>query len=101
MNKKIKVTLENKGMRLDIFVTENLGNITRSQIKKMIMAGDILVNDKKATVHRFLKTGDVVQIRNLKSETIINGIATLPPVARNDSRYKLDCHVGHFTPSSQ
>ncbi len=85
MNKKIKVTLENKGMRLDIFVTENLGNITRSQIKKMIMAGDILVNDKKATVHLFLKTGDVVQIRNLKFETIINGIATLPPVARNDS----------------
>ncbi|MEK7653430.1 MAG: RluA family pseudouridine synthase [Patescibacteria group bacterium] len=79
MPKTIKITKESQGPkavggageRLDKFLTEYLKDggtaestsvLTRSQIKKLIKAGEILVNGKKATVHRFLKTNDIIVI---------------------------------------
>jgi 23S rRNA pseudouridine1911/1915/1917 synthase len=57
----IKIKLENIDQRLDKFLTARLP-ITRSQIKKLIQAGKILVNGEKATVHRFLRANDEIKI---------------------------------------
>jgi len=65
-----KTTAETAGQRLDKFLTAELpasplgGNITRSQIKKMILSGDVLINKKSAKVHQFLKEGDNISIAN-------------------------------------
>ncbi len=66
MSKIITITKENQGQRLDKFLDEKLPDKTRSQIKKMIKSGVVLVNGKPAKVHRFLKAGDVITtgIRN-------------------------------------
>ncbi|MCX6745976.1 MAG: RluA family pseudouridine synthase [Candidatus Parcubacteria bacterium] len=57
----IKVKPENKDQRLDKFLVTKLP-ISRSQIQKLIKAGDILVNDQKISVHNFLKPGDKIKI---------------------------------------
>lgn len=49
--------------RLDKFLTEKMGE-TRSQIKKQIEAGLVLINDKPAKVHQFLNLKDVIEIQN-------------------------------------
>ena len=50
--------------RLDIFLTENLDNITRSYIKVLLESGNILVNEKKPSKSgQVLKEGDIVNIK--------------------------------------
>ncbi|MFA6322020.1 MAG: RluA family pseudouridine synthase [Candidatus Buchananbacteria bacterium] len=68
MNKKIEITDENQGERLDKFLAEILTGQTRSQIKKTIEAGLVLINDKPAKVHQFLRTGDVIETRDQITE---------------------------------
>ena len=68
----IKIKQENTNQRLDKFLTAKLP-ISRSQIQKLINAGDILVNDKKSSVHNFLQPGDQIkisskEIKNLTTE---------------------------------
>lgn len=58
----IAITGEHQGQRLDVFLSEKLHNISRSQVQKMIKNEQVLVNGKKASVHRFLKTGDKIKI---------------------------------------
>ena len=49
--------------RLDHFVLAQLGSdVSRSRVQKMIVGGVVLVNEKPATKHQFLKVGDVVRI---------------------------------------
>lgn len=48
------------GDRLDIFLTSHLIHLSRSAIQKAIKQGSVTVNGKKATVHKFLKEGDVI-----------------------------------------
>lgn len=62
-NKTIKIDKDNQGIRLDKFLTEKWPDISRSQIKKMILASDVLINNKKATVHQFLKANDKILIK--------------------------------------
>ena len=47
--------------RLDVFLTDKLGR-TRSQIKRNILEGLVLVNEKPAKVHQFLRLNDVIEI---------------------------------------
>ncbi len=61
----IKTTTEQTNQRLDKFLTDKLP-ISRSQIQKLIKAGDILVNDKKVAPHYFLQADD--KIKFLKKE---------------------------------
>ena len=63
MTNSITIKTKDKGKRLDIFLTENLSDITRSQIKKLIKNEQIFVNDKNTTVHYFIKEGDKIEIR--------------------------------------
>lgn len=64
---KIQYTLDNKE-RLDKFLTENLQEFTRSQIKKQILAGEVFVNKELASVHRWLKKDDVIEIKTNTSK---------------------------------
>ncbi len=54
------VTASDAGERLDVFLTRALPETTRSQVAKRIKEGAITVDGKPVTVHRFLKTGDVI-----------------------------------------
>ncbi len=53
---------ESQGQRLDKFLTDQMPETSRNQIKKIILDGLILVNNKKASVHQFLKTDDVIKM---------------------------------------
>lgn len=60
--------------RLDKFLAENLPGQTRSQIKKIIKNELVLVNNKPAKVHHFLKSGEEIVILpdiEAKAETTI------------------------------
>lgn len=59
---KFIVNEKHTNERLDVFLTEMTGQ-TRSQLKKTILAGLVLVNGKKATVHQFLRLDDNVEIK--------------------------------------
>jgi len=59
----ITITKDNQGQRLDKFLNEKIKDKSRSQIKKMIKEGFVLVNDRKTVVHHFLNIGDKVIIR--------------------------------------
>jgi 23S rRNA pseudouridine1911/1915/1917 synthase len=56
-----KVKFKDANKRLDVFMAENVDSLTRAQAKKRIESGEFLVNKKSATVHHFLKEGDVVE----------------------------------------
>lgn len=62
-NKTI-ININHASERLDKFLTKELAPISRSQIQKMILSGDVTVNGIKPTVHRWLKINDVVVIKN-------------------------------------
>ncbi len=55
-----KITAKHAGERLDKFLTEKIGQ-TRSQLQKLIKAGGVEINGKKAKVHQFLNEKDVVK----------------------------------------
>lgn len=59
---KYEITKEEHNSRLDKFLVEQLPNLSRSQIQKIIKSGQILVNNKKTSVHHFLKEYDNVEI---------------------------------------
>ncbi len=74
MNNKITIKKEDAGKRLDKFLVEMWPTHSRSQIQKMIKEGLVLVNGKKATVHKWLKAGDKLKVEEKK----INTTKTIP-----------------------
>jgi 23S rRNA pseudouridine1911/1915/1917 synthase len=59
----------NAGDRLDVFLTSAFeGEKTRSAIAKALKAGGATVNGKPASVHHFLKAGDVVEFDETPKE---------------------------------
>ncbi|MFA6161345.1 MAG: RluA family pseudouridine synthase [Patescibacteria group bacterium] len=69
MKNQWKIKESDAGARLDVFLAEKLTDTTRSAIAKKLKAGAGFVNNKKATVHAFLKVGDKVEFRpSLKHE---------------------------------
>ena len=48
--------------RLDNFLTEQIPHSTRSAVAKELKKGSGFVNGKKASVHMFLKPGDIVEL---------------------------------------
>jgi len=59
---KIKISEEDKGKRLDIFLVEKHPDESRSYLQKQIKDGAVFVNGEKPSVHQFLKIGDEVKI---------------------------------------
>jgi 23S rRNA pseudouridine1911/1915/1917 synthase len=63
---KFTIAEQVKKLRLDKFLTEKIDK-SRSQIKKDIEAGLVLVNNKKAKVHQFLNEKDVIKVKTQSS----------------------------------
>ncbi|MDJ0845130.1 RluA family pseudouridine synthase [Crocosphaera sp.] len=59
----INLTVENKGDRLDLWLSNHLENISRSHLQKLIEQGNITLNNKVCTNKKIkVKIGDHVQI---------------------------------------
>lgn len=54
------IEAQDAGKRLDVFLTEQLPDVTRSNISKFLKRGSGSVNGKTVNTHHFLKIGDVV-----------------------------------------
>ena len=59
---KIKITTENAGKRLDVFLAETLAEQSRSQLQKIIKQGLVKINEKIVTPHYNLKEDDEVEV---------------------------------------
>jgi 23S rRNA pseudouridine1911/1915/1917 synthase len=61
---KLKFTAAagNVGVRLDFFLSENIGDWTRSRLKKLIDAGDVLVNGEQVKSSYKLREADEIKI---------------------------------------
>ena len=69
---KLKVKTEEKN-RLDLYLAKNLENLSRSQIKKIIMAGHLKINDQTITEpSKKISIGDsiLLEIANTKKDKI-------------------------------
>ncbi len=73
------------GIRLDVFLTREMPETTRSQIAKRIKTGEVTVNGKAASVHRFLKKGDVVQTTPLPPPFPTKGGGIAPSIRRQEN----------------
>lgn len=60
---KIKIKQKNASQRLDKFLVENLPDLSRSQIQKLIKNGLIFVNGANVIPHYKLKEEDVIEIK--------------------------------------
>ncbi len=58
------INKENSGQRLDVVLTEQLNDVSRSQWQKKIKAGEVLVNNKAVNVSYRVKIEDKVKILN-------------------------------------
>ena len=88
-----KITIEDKDKRLDKFLMEKLSNFSRTKIQKLIKEELILVNDKKATVHCFLKEDDKVSFlfdpdKIIDAESKEKEIIDITPVKSNKAKWK-------------
>ena len=61
MEKQLYVAEENY-KRLDVFLSEQTEELTRSRLKKLIDGGNVLVNGKKAKAGAEIKTGDEISL---------------------------------------
>ena len=70
MNDKYNFAIEehDEKKRLDVFLSENLANISRSQIKKAIEDQLIKVNGETSKPNYRLKAGDVIDVNLLRPE---------------------------------
>ncbi|MBM7869351.1 23S rRNA pseudouridine1911/1915/1917 synthase [Clostridium pascui] len=70
-NRKFLITEENKGKRLDAFLTENFDGKSRSFIQGLIEKEEVLVNSNIKKSNYKLRVGDEVQV-NIPDPTHVN-----------------------------
>ncbi len=68
---KYEITTKQAGERLDKFLAEEIKEITRNQLQKLIKSGQFLVNNKEASVHYKLKDGDIVDMLEAKVDNSV------------------------------
>ena len=71
--------------RLDKFLTTQLLEISRSQIKKLIINKQVLVNNKEKTVHHWLKKNDEVIYNNIKEKKVEKSNLNIKIIFENDN----------------
>ncbi len=91
MTYKFTVPEDQEKIRLDVFLSEQIPEMTRSAIAKKLKNNAGLVNDKPASVHSFLKPGDQVsfnedQTKPSASITNQSTISTRSSLSRNEDR---------------
>lgn len=66
-----KLNVEESGERLDIYLSNNFQDRSRSYLKKHITKGNILVNDKNQKAGYILEVGDLIKV-NIPIEKALN-----------------------------
>jgi len=87
--KKIAITGKQVGQRLDMVLAAKL-KLSRSQIQKMIKAGEISVSGKSSSAHRLLKSGEYIEIKMpAKVKPIVKVLTPLPeiPIVKETDEY--------------
>lgn len=62
MNREYELTAEASGQRLDKHLAEEMADLSRSRIKELVQAGEVLVNGKKSKVSYKVQKGDLIQV---------------------------------------
>lgn len=68
MNKVFIIERADDLIRLDVFLSDNIDGVTRSQIKKSIDEGKTLVNGKIVKAGKILKLNDIVEFEEAENE---------------------------------
>ena len=76
---------DNKKERLDKYLQTQL-DITRSQIKKAILSGQVTVNAETSSVHHWLKNGDRI-LYQPKEEAKPTDFSVEPKIVRQTDEY--------------
>ena len=78
MNREYELTAEESGQRLDKYLAEKMTDLSRSRIKELVQAGEVLVNGKKSTVSYKVQTGDLIQVTVLPLEPLALEAENIP-----------------------
>ena len=70
MNREYELTVEASGQRLDKYLAEEIADLSRSRIKELVQAGEVLVNSKKSKVSYKVQKGDLIQVTVLPLEPL-------------------------------
>lgn len=62
IQKTIPITVENTGRRLDLFLADSDGDLSRSRIQKLIEEGHVAVNGRPVQKNYKLREGDVITL---------------------------------------
>ncbi len=78
MNREYELTVEASGQRLDKYLAEEIADLSRSRIKELVQAGEILVNGKKSKVSYKVQKGDLIQVTVLPLEPLALEAENIP-----------------------
>ncbi|MBT8913874.1 pseudouridine synthase [Lactobacillus delbrueckii subsp. bulgaricus] len=70
MNREYELTAEESGQRLDKYLAGEMTDLSRSRIKELVQAGEILVNGKKSKVSYKVQKDDLIQVIVLPLEPL-------------------------------
>lgn len=78
MNREYELTAEESGQRLDKYLAEEMTDLSRSRIKELVQAGEVLVNGKKSKVSYKVQKGDLIQVTVLPLEPLALEAENIP-----------------------
>lgn len=78
MNREYELTAEASGQRLDKYLAEEMADLSRSRIKELVQAGEVLVNGKKSKVSYKVQKGDLIQVTVLPLEPLALKAENIP-----------------------
>lgn len=78
MNREYELTVEVSGQRLDKYLAEEMADLSRSRIKELVQAGEVLVNGKKSKVSYKVQKGDLIQVTVLPLEPLALEAENIP-----------------------
>lgn len=78
--KEIRFTVNRnqRGQRLDVFLTQNDAALSRSQVKRVVEEGDVLVNGIVPKVSQRLKEGDIISLHLKPAKEAIASAQDIP-----------------------
>jgi len=78
--KEIRFTVNRnqRGQRLDVFLTQNDAALSRSQVKRVVEEGDVLVNGIVPKVSQRLKEGDIISLHLKPAKETIASAQDIP-----------------------
>lgn len=78
MNREYELTSQASGQRLDKYLAEEMTDLSRSRIKELVQAGEVLVNGKKSKVSYKVQKGDLIQVTVLPLEPLALEAENIP-----------------------